>query len=816
MAGVKQTFKYRDPRETRLLNQSQKDNLGRQRNHVLYGFSWKSAGSNRNQILMGPGAIYTQDGVKIFFDDETTFSVPVIDPGQGLTGGPARYDDFPYPKNIIIGIQHDFTASSTAQEAKLVLIEVRTSQKDQEPAYYILEVDTITLNPTSNELSDPDRPSYNGLYDTKTNARLTTPNLIAEGKLEYSIPYNVTPIFKVRIQQVHNGGIATIPPYLFTGGGQLEDGVEVIRYKNIWQQTNDMLGVNLFEPLISSDQNSLGDLHYPVNARDSQAFVKNASTGGSLVTNAEHTPTQHPLFGSFDPNVPNNYAAYRFSNFLMDGRSILEGMKRLDAWLRLLVNRTGEQSLVSLVDSLDELNDVVQHGTTGDQITYGANFMLQDGTVHHIDPGNGGSYGDTHRRALHFLDKSIEYIATRLGLTPMMKRDEIEIDNVTVPELWDVSNPPGLDITQNMNFHDALQTLRDYFTSRGNDVITGIHVYSIDDSVRNAIPNNQKTIVNDAKVEVTDDTTYIKLENGSIDSSDVRSDKIAGNEVATLDSASRYRVNKIASHDAARIAAGQGPKVEGVINASQGLGQVGLGNIIGYTRNWSQDQLREWANILGTSTNPVPDVSHASDGLRVEFGTDFEPEIYHYVYKDSGGDMTYAFSIDNLTASGNACVVSLVFYDGAFVEVNETVILNTNTNGKKVVNGLLAPIGTAKFFRLRMKNTGGTFIIMGGISFWRNRVESHIYDNEATTGASGTALTRKDYVDTGLALKQDNLTYDGSSYVDNAGNHIGYALKIVVGGVDRFIPSYTVPTGTCHGNHSNCNCHGDACNMFAV
>jgi hypothetical protein len=190
MAGMKQTFKYRDPRETRLLNQASKDQYGRQRNHVLYGFDWKANGSNRNQILLGRGAIYTQDGVKIFFDDTISFSIPVIDPGQGLTGGPAGIIDFPYPKNIIVGIQHNFVASSTAQEAKIVLIEVRASQKDQEPAYYIREIDTITLTPLSDDLNDLDRPAYNALYENMPGGSGADPRKELH-KIDNSIPNNI-------------------------------------------------------------------------------------------------------------------------------------------------------------------------------------------------------------------------------------------------------------------------------------------------------------------------------------------------------------------------------------------------------------------------------------------------------------------------------------------------------------------------------------------------------------------------------------------------------------------------------------------------
>lgn len=838
MSGVKQTFKYRDPRETRLLNQASKDHFGRQWNHVLYGFPWRASGSNRNQIIIGRGAIYTQDGVKIFFDDTTAFEVPAIDPSQGLTGGPVGIIDFPYPKNIIIGIQHNFVASATAQEAKLVMIEVRTSQKDQEPAYYIKEINTITLEPMDQELVDPDRLAYNGLYDTRPNGVITTPERIATQKINNSIPNNVTPILRIRIQQIHSGGIATIPPYLFTSSGQLEEGVEIIRYKNIWQQVNDLLGVNVFEPIISSDQNSLGDLHYPTNARASQEFVKNTSTGGSLGVNDVGTPTQHPLFGSFDPTNANNFEAYRFSNFLMDGRSVLEGIKRLDAWMRLLVNRTGEQSMVDLTDSLTELQNVVNQGkaSVGDDINYGSNFMLKNGKVYHIDPGAGGSYGDTHRRALHFLDNAVHYICNRLGMTPIMTRAEIEADSLSATELWTLPNPPGRDLTTNLNFHAAVQALRDNFTSRGNDIITGTHIYSLTETDRDGIPVGQKSVINNTQIQISDDVDYIQLTKRNIDSSNPRTDSINGVEKASLDSSSRYKVDIIASHTAPVTALHNGPVIEGNINAPQGVGTVGFGNIFGYTRNWTQAQLNQWANVTTGS------VSHGDQGLVAAANTIFEPEIYQKIHVEPNSQMAYALTIDNLEANSNLIQVYVVWYDTSLALLSTSFIVNSSpANGAFATEGTVVIPANAKFFRLRFKNSG-TANATGwyGVNFFRNRTDVHIRDNTTTTGGAVDILTRKDYVDAADAAealaranaitneanariaadatKQPLIEVQGVNYTapitgpTNA-DILGTSLKALIGSTYYYIPASLTACGvtcgcTCTGN-CGCTCTGN-------
>lgn len=748
MAGSRQTFRYRDPRETRLLNQASKDQYGRQRNHVLYGFEWEANPSNRNQIILGRGAIYTQDGVKIFFDDEQSFIIPVIDPLIGLTGGTAGIDDFPYPKTIIVGIEHNFTPSISSKEAKIVLIEVRDSQKDQEPAYYIKEINTITLTPLDSELIDADRLAYNGLYDTKPSGVITTVAKIASQKLSNSIPNNITPILKVRIQQLHINPGVSIPPYLFTAGGLLEDGVIITRYKNVWNQVNDLLGVNVFEPLIEDDQNALHDLNYPSNNRSAQGFVKNSAVTLPLVE--QHTPTQHPLFGSFDSNITHNYAGYRFSNFLMDGKSIIEGMKRLDSWMRLLVNRTGEQSLVDLVNSLDELDDIVDQGTTGDPIVYGTNFMLKSGTIHHVDPGNGATYGDTHRRALHFLDNCVKFISTRLGLTPMMTRVEIEADNFSVPELWTVTNPPGLDIAANMDYHTAIQTLRNYFTSRGNDVITGRHIYSLTDSDRDqsaGAPAGQKVITDNSKVEVTNDIIYLKIENGSIDSSSPRSEKIGGVEVASLDSLSRYKVDKLSSHDAARITAIQGPLIEGAINAPQGDSFPGLmHNLVNYNPRWALDQLRDWAGNTSVSHGPNGGLSLPGPN-EIKLGT-FLP--------CKGFSLEWAYDLNNLVLTGGGTLlIRLRFFDASFVEIagREITIASKTVSGSYIGNGTIidgATVGTHKpvtavFFKVCVNYSSGTATF--SLRYGCNVSNGPVLSNTPTIGGDPRTLTRKDYVD---------------------------------------------------------------------
>lgn len=805
MTGIKQTFKYRDPRETKYLNRSQKDDLGRQRNHVLYGFDWKVNPGNRDQIILSKGAIYTQDGVKIFFDQETI--LPVIETG----GNPDIRSDFPFPRNIIVGIKHNFEAATNSQDAQLVIIEVRTSKENQEPAYYIHEIDTIDLIPLDSELVDPDRPAYNGLYqNVPGGAPQPSLSKIAEQKKSYSIPENVTPIIKIRIQKIYNGGTVDIPVKLFTSSGQLSAGVDIVRYKNIWNQVNDMIGVNIFEPVIKKDLNDIFDLNYPSDSRTSQEFVKNSNSPIELPVTEQGTPTLHPLYGSFNPSEQHNFAAYRFASFLLDGRSLLEGMKRLDAWLRLLVNRTGEQTLIN--ESLIELKDIVDKGLNGDPIIYGSpDFMLKSGNVFHKESSN---VADTHKKAIHLLDNCVKYISNRLGLTPMMTRAEIDGTNPVVPELWDLSNPPGRDLTLNLNFHAAIKALRDNFTSRGNDTVTGTHFYSSDESDRDSIPVGQKTVINSITVIITNDiesnvntknshtiksnsavitvknvdeskvTTVkpdeIKLIQGSLESrldkdvvivsdSNAKSaailhkegsvelfvnnksvetaaiengasakkvDYIQGLEVASLDHDSRYSVDKISSHDANKISLGQGPTIEGVINAPQSSSNTGaLVNNFEINPRWTNEQLQEWAGTAGLSFHGNGYID-AIGGLNSDIGpfnTCRDQNLYLYYESNcSGMNGIVRFGID--------------FYDINFNAVSRQEFFNINTNTVSSNTLTILNPSNYPYYRYYIVNEGSSvvsFIIRVGSNFTKNNI---ITGTPNTDLDPDNTLVRKDYI----------------------------------------------------------------------
>jgi hypothetical protein len=704
--------------------------------------------------------------------------------------------------------------------AKFVRIEVRTDKENQEPAYYIKEISPISLKTLSDPLVDPDRPAYNGLYNNVPGGDIqTSTNIINNQKQVNSIHENVTPILKIRIQKVYDSGNVEIPTTLFTSTAQLSPGVDIVRYKNIWNQVNDMIGVNIFEPVISKDLNSIFDLSYPGDSRKSQAFVKN-SVAPHPTLELQGTPTLHPLYGSFDPSEPHNFAPYRFASFLLDGRSLLEGMKRLDAYLRLLVNRTGDQTLIN--ESSIELKEIIDRGINGSTLTYGStDFMLKSGKIFH-NPAN--NTGDTYRQAIHFLDNCVKYISNRLGIVEdpnnpnnPITRDQIDGTDPWTSNNWDLTNPPGLDITQNMNFFDAIQALRDHFTSRGNDTVTGRHVYSSDESNRDAVPDGQKSIVNKTGLTVTNDdesnvitkdgevitsdSALIKVQNEnsskittvkpyevkitqgqlearldnnvaivsdydnqsaamlhkegtvelftnnkSIETAAIENgasvkkvDYVQGLEVASLDHDSRYSVNRLSSHDDTRKSLGQGPVIEGVVNASLNSSYMGaLVNQFDINPKWSDDQLKAWAGSDG--------VSFGSGGtIIIAPNTAFYPGSFHVCR----GELVYvSFELVYLNGLNNGnFYAGIMYYNSSFAFSTGESFINKTTNTTSFGTSVISNPNAMPYYKHYLRNTGNTpvtVIYRVSNSYSRNKIfvgQNNYHEDP------GETLIRKDWLE---------------------------------------------------------------------
>jgi hypothetical protein len=493
------TFSYRDQRSTLLLNELVKDDAGWQRGHVVFGFDYSFPTTNRNQINLGPGAIVTQDGVKLFFNDPVSFTINGINPG-----GKMPVSDFPYPKNIIIGIQHNYIASTTTIAPKLVAIEVRVSQQDQTPAYYLLELDMLTLQPvgTGVLLPDPDRQAYNELYEQNPGGDGTVSGPTKQAwQNANSVLNNITPILKIRIQEVYGVSTAALPPFLSDGSGNPSTGVDVYRYKNLFENMNDLMGVNIFEPLIENDNNSPTNVTYTMTPTD-QTFGLN--THPAFSSGQAGTPSVHPIYGTFE-TTDTNYSNYRFTSFLRDGRPLRESFQRLDTFLRLIVDRIGESSLVAYNQTLTEVADIVALGQSGNPVAYnGSDFVIQNGNVFYVNSSN---TGDSHNKALSILDQAIAFISSRLGFTYISShsmRQDINASTVTL-QVFSLTNPSGSDWSgTNLTFLDAIEQLRNKYTSRGTDVITGTHTYSSNDSVRNSVPAGASISVTSTAITAVD------------------------------------------------------------------------------------------------------------------------------------------------------------------------------------------------------------------------------------------------------------------------------------------------------------------------
>ena len=482
--NARPTFQFRDPRSTRLLNNSNKDDLGWQNNHVLFGFHWRFNPNNDNSIIIGPGAIYTQNGVKVFVSEEFTVDVQISTFGQGSD------TQFPYPKNLVIGIRHSYQAVDTgAMEPEVVLISLRVSQDDQEPAYNIKKIDMITGQISDDDLVDPDRfsnPGNNGVYDFTVSGTQTDGQTLSNYKNNRSIHNDVTPIIKLSLITDPSG---SLPSTLKSGYEDQNNLIKIVRYKNIFRQINDLVGVNIFEPKDDVDQllqrDSGGNIVSGYNMSPS------SQGSGYAVKGDIETPNSHPLYGVFENINRAITKEYRFASFLMDGESMIDGMKRLDAFMRMLVNISGSQQLVqNHSDSFKGLRDIIESHDSGEQYQYNSsNYILRNGVIRHIPVSSNESdsgLADSHKKALMIFDRCFNFLANRLGLNPAVDRDDIEA-SIFTSQAWDTSNPPGKDIDQNASYASTIEKIRENWLSRGDDVHTGGIVFSEDDSDRDGV-----------------------------------------------------------------------------------------------------------------------------------------------------------------------------------------------------------------------------------------------------------------------------------------------------------------------------------------
>ncbi len=157
---IKHTFKFKEQRRTIYLNAASKDEYGRHRGHVLYGMKLTP---NGKKIKIGPGAVYTPWGTKIFLDitDPATPGLMEIDltAAENLPGGvapdvlnPQYFTDRPVMLAIVCkfdNYQHGFNTSTPDPSGDLpVSEEIGQDRQDNQAGYQAVSELEVTRNLT--------------------------------------------------------------------------------------------------------------------------------------------------------------------------------------------------------------------------------------------------------------------------------------------------------------------------------------------------------------------------------------------------------------------------------------------------------------------------------------------------------------------------------------------------------------------------------------------------------------------------------------------------------------------------------------------
>ena len=382
------------PRRTILLNAHNKDDYGRHRGQVLYGMELTGTGT---VLSIAPGALYTSQGLRIFWD-VTDGTVDI---------GPSTIDAFNVSKQsqmpfcVLIFLRYRFNTDQTAQSiavttaigqgalftlgCRIVPFDINTGA----PAYNLQPVDPVYL-----QSSQPS--SYGGLQNWNGPA-IQTPNPGTANS--DAIQFGDIPIGYVMLGVNPVGG--AYPTSLTSAG------VSIVSYDNAFNMVSDLVGQDVLLPLQTTNVSS-GLVQPSTGTAVAQGYSaalcgSNSSPIGPVVRPAWGTPAP----GGSGTRIDSSFKTYRQPNFIKDGISIMEAIRRMDVVQRQWLDFTGDQNLIAVTQdgtsslpiqaSLDQilakfdggltaltnLNTVAwPNGASGSDPT---NHSLKEGLIPHIE-----------------------------------------------------------------------------------------------------------------------------------------------------------------------------------------------------------------------------------------------------------------------------------------------------------------------------------------------------------------------------------------------------------------------------------------------
>lgn len=384
MPFIKHVFKYQEYRRTQFLNTMAKDDLGRHRGGVLYGMKLIPKGTS---VQVDAGALYTPYGSKIFWDARPADlgpSIGVVDLSAVLLNGTPVLQNVT-DRPIIVAVVAQFPSDMQNAADTPPSIEGSDDLAGAVPpvtfAAYASSYQQDTARPGFNlfshhplELAASGVPGWSVTDAGSSGDDLTTAGGPAQRPAATPGSNAAVQINQILIGYIIIGGIVGSTP-LDLGTDVWAPGVTYVPVKNPWQTLQTLLGL---DPLMGRTPDLVdGGVAEPLDP--TTGALSQVSIARKMATAASYSgpPLGVPRFGTTGVGpggFDQTWSTYRFPNFMRDGDSILDALRRMDYILRLWMDKTGDQGLIRSV----------QDGAVSGPTTYLKRFESLEGILYQM------------------------------------------------------------------------------------------------------------------------------------------------------------------------------------------------------------------------------------------------------------------------------------------------------------------------------------------------------------------------------------------------------------------------------------------------
>lgn len=357
---IKQTLKYGEQRRTLWLNTDNKDEAGRHRGYVLYGLNVEVIGATVIKIY--PGAVVTPYGTRLFIEQYSG------NPGNGefneidvAASVPGLFstlqDDYPVvlvvyldipplTPSLIPAVDDLQTFASAGYKFKVKVVP--HSELGIKPTTNIVPRDAILLK---SEYDANKAPNFaaSGVSDVNNQTRFYQPG---NAKYTASLTFGQIPLGYFILGCDENGSRAV---------NLQSAGVEYVQIRNLFDSVCEVVGHDIFmgrhgktityAPTATALSQVAGKSKAGPDASNLTTELASPKYGTTEPESASISLAGEEFISDEDKQSWNNatWETYRRPNLLRDGDSIVWALRRLDYVLRLWMDRTGCQDIVSTI-----------------------------------------------------------------------------------------------------------------------------------------------------------------------------------------------------------------------------------------------------------------------------------------------------------------------------------------------------------------------------------------------------------------------------------------------------------------------------------